>query len=74
LAISGTVTVATFGPDHFCSPSAVRDWIVQTVDLSAYAGQDVTLRFVVSQEAQPYPDAPGWETWALDDVGFKSVP
>lgn len=51
-----------------------RFWSKQVIDLAAYAGQQVTIRFAIAQEAQPDPDDPGWGSWSLDDVGFQAVP
>jgi len=51
--------------------SGSADWTLRTVDLSAFAGQSVRLRFAIAPDSDP--DTPG-AVWQLDDIGLLAEP
>ncbi|MDH3629401.1 MAG: immune inhibitor A, partial [Acidobacteriota bacterium] len=57
---------AGYGNVNFAEPTL--DWIEQTIDLSAYQGQDVVVRFL-------YATDPSWvgQGWWIDDVTVTGV-
>jgi hypothetical protein len=51
-----------------CVTSETSGWVLSTLDLSAYAGQTVALKF------QVLTDGSVTSYWVLDDVSFQSSP
>ena len=58
-----TTTVKAY---NLCSLEATGTWVKQVLDLSAYAGQSITLQFGVST------DANGYSSLFIDDVAFQN--
>jgi hypothetical protein len=67
--VNGT-TVAAY--TDFCQSQRFFDWRRERIDLSAFAGQTVTLAFTMPREEETDPDDPGLSAWYLDEVAFDA--
>ncbi len=52
---------------NLCQSTGTGDWVWQTFDLSAFAGQSVLLEFVVMTNSSAS------SSWLLDDIAFMSL-
>ncbi len=58
----------------FCTSQQVQTWTRHTVDLSAYAGQTVSVVFTIAQSNNVDPDDVDLDAWSLDDVAWSATP
>jgi hypothetical protein len=70
LIVAGTV-VDTW---TFCQAQNAPTWARRTVDLSAYAGQTVSIAFTIEQSNNADPDDTDLDVWAIDEVMFRATP
>jgi hypothetical protein len=67
-----STTVGTY--QGFCKASQSSGWERVVVDLRAFAGRTVPIRFGIPEEFETDPDDPGFSLWYLDNIGFISAP
>jgi hypothetical protein len=58
----------------FCGAQDSRQWSRRVVDLSAYAGQTVSVVFTIDQSNNADPDDTDLDGWYLDDVAWSATP